>query len=268
MAISLEGKTAIVTCGAQDLGRTIAARMAAAGAKVMLADCSEKGENSDQVSSVEGTGELHRFSYKIQDRLGIANLLAATVDRYDRIDVLVNAAQTAGQPAGFLDLDAQAIDQAFAENVRAPFQLSQAVARRMIEARAEGESTRAGVIINVGSIAARRTIPGLLALSVSAAALDQLTRSMAISLAGEGIRVNGVAIGSVLTGRLKEAIRENEELREDVIRATPLGRLAEVEEASETVLFLASQHASYITGQVVAVDGGRTLLDPLSAPVR
>ena len=91
---------------------------------------------------------------------------------------------------------------------------------------------------------------------------------MATSLAEFGIRVNGVATGGVLTDQLKEVLREDDELREDMIRVTPLGRLAEKEEAADTVLFLASDYASYVTGQIVSVDGGRTLLDPLASPVR
>ncbi len=267
MAISLEGKTAIVTCGAQDLGRSIAARMVAAGANVMLADCSERSAQRADDLPGDGEGTCKRFNYKTQDRLGTANLIAATVDRYDRIDILVNAAQFGGAPGSFLEIDSDVFDNAFGENVRAPFLLSQAVARRMIEQRTE-DGAAIGTIINVGSIAARRTVAGLIALSVSSAALDQLTRSMAVSLAPERIRVNGVAIGSVLTDRLKDAMRENESLRDDMIRVTPLGRLADVEEAAETVLFLASDHASYITGQIVSVDGGRTLLDPLASPVQ
>ena len=267
MAISLEGKTAIVTCGAQDLGRTIAAKMAAAGAQVMLADCCDGAARNEDLPD-DGPGECKRFGYKVQDKLGTANLIAATVDRYGGIDILVNAAQFTGTPSTFLEMDPTAFERAFQETVQAPFLLSQAVARRMVEARSTDDDQSAGVIINVGSIAARRTTPELIALSVSSAALDQLTKSMAVSLAEQGIRVNGVAIGSVLTGHLKAAIRENEDLRDDVVRVTPMGRLADDEEAAETVLFLASDHASYITGQVVAVDGGRTLLDPLAAPVR
>ena len=267
MPISLDGKTAIVTSAGHDLGLAVARRFIESGGRVMLADCADKpGADVEQLIA-DGDGACHRFAYTAQDKLGIANLIAATADRFDTIDVLVNAAQAAGPPGRFLDIDTAAFDLTFGSNVRAPFQLSQAVARRMIQDR-EDEDAAAGVIVNVGSIAARRTVPGLIAFSVASAALDQLTRSMAISLAEFGIRVNGVAIGSVLTDRLKDALRENDELRDDMIRVTPLGRLADVEEAAETVMFLASDHASYVTGQIVSVDGGRTLLDPLTSPVR
>ena len=91
---------------------------------------------------------------------------------------------------------------------------------------------------------------------------------MAASLAPRGIRVNAVALGGVLTERLRTAFREDDTLRDDMLAVTPMGRLADTEEAAETALFLASDHASYITGQIVSVDGGRTLLDPLASPIR
>ena len=91
---------------------------------------------------------------------------------------------------------------------------------------------------------------------------------MAASLAPHGIRVNAIVLGSVMNDRLRGAFRDDDALREDMIRATPLGRLADLEEAADATLFVASDHASYITGQVIAVDGGRTLLDPLASPGR
>lgn len=257
MAISLEGRTALVTCGAQGMGRATAERLLAAGARVMLAETHDKGE-----TTLEGDPERWaRFPYVAEDRLATQNLLAATAERFDRIDILVNAARPAPVRGRFLDLGNSDFDAAMGGMVRAVFQLSQAVARRMIETRRESEP--AGAIVNVTSIAARRTLPGLLAHSVACAALDQLTRSMAASLAREAVRVNAVALGGVLTEGLMDEVRENAELRDDLIRVTPLGRLAEMAEAAEVVMWLASESASFVTGQIVSVDGGRTLLDPL-----
>ena len=264
MGISLAGKTAIVTTTTADAGHTIAQRMLDAGANVMLAACGEKSTAAD----LEGEDDRwSNFAFTMQDRLSIQNLIAATVDRFGDIDVLVNGAQRMTDPGMFLELKTENFDAVLGDSVRSTFQLSQAVARKMIDLSGDDDAPK-GAIVNISSIAARRTVPELLAYSVSCAALDQLTRSMAASLAPKGIRVNAVALGGVLTNRLRSAFREDDTLRDDMLAVTPMGRLADTEEAAETALFLASGHASYITGQIVSVDGGRTLLDPLASPIR
>ena len=266
MGISLDGKTAIISSTSPDIGQAMAQRFLDAGAKVMLAAPNEKS-GSGTVSGTED--RFARFQDVAQDRLKIANLIAATVEQFGRIDILVNAAQSISAPGAFLDLDSQQFDAAFGDNVRSVFQLSQAVAKRMIaQAGDSDDADPAGAIVNISSIAATRTVPALLTFSVSNAALDQLTRSMAASLAQHGIRVNAVALGGVVTERLRQAFREHEDLRDDMIAVTPMGRLAELEEAADAAVYAASDHASYVTGQVIAVDGGRTLLDPLASPVR
>jgi 7-alpha-hydroxysteroid dehydrogenase len=267
MPISLGGRTAIITNAAHDVGRALARGFLEAGARVMLADADEKALAAAEAELDGDADRLGHFHYVAQDRLSIANLIAATIERFDRIDILVNGAPTIMAPGAFLELGTEQFDGAFGANVRAVFQLSQTVARKMIR-NSEEEERPAGVIVNISSIASSRTVPELLTLSVSCAALDQLTRSMAASLAPHAIRVNALAFGGVLTDRLRTAFREDEELREDMVRVTPLGRLGDLEEIADAAIFLASDHSSYITGQIIAVDGGRTLLDPLASPIR
>lgn len=270
MAISLEGKTAIVTASSMDMGHAIAQRLLAAGAQVMVADTDDKSVSAMDCEGVAEEQNLARYYYVSQDRLSIGNLIAATVERFERIDVLVNAARSPGAPGSFLDLEASAFDAAFGDNVRGVFQLSQAVAKRMMsQAETDNEPHRpVGSIVNISSVAAERTVPELLTFSVSSAALDQLTRSMAVALAPHGIRVNAVALGGVMSPTLLGAFREDEGLRDDMIKATPMGRLGEATEAADATAFLASDEASYVTGQVLGVDGGRALLDPLASPIR
>ena len=133
--------------------------------------------------------------------------------------------------------------------------------------QAEGQDlTQAGSIINLSSIMSQRTNPQLLGYSVSCAALDQMTRSLAVAFAPQKIRVNGLAFGSVMSASLKGLLKGNAEYRREIEAHTPLGRIAAPRELTETAQFLASDGSGFMTGQIVTVDGGRTLLDSVSAP--
>jgi 7-alpha-hydroxysteroid dehydrogenase len=266
MADRLSGKTAIVTGAASDVGQAIAARFAEAGARVMLADPDEAALVSVARDLGEAKGRVGHFACDLAQKLSVNNLLAATADTFGRVDILVNAARQS-TPGSFFDLPSNEFDAIMAQNVRSVFVLAQAVARKMVS-QSETDPDFKGAIVNITSIAARRTVPELFAYSVACAALDQLTRSMAASLAEHRIRVNAVALGSVMTTTLRAALKERSELREEMVRVTPLGRIGEAEEAANAVLYLAGDEASFITGQILAVDGGRTVLDPLASPVR
>jgi len=148
------------------------------------------------------------------------------------------------------------------QNVEVTLRLSQAVSKRMIK-HGDAEAQEVGSIVNLSSLAAGRALPQLLGYSVSCAAVDQLTRSLAVALSSHKIRVNAVSIGSVMSASLHDKLRETPEMRDELIRITPLGRIGEAEEAAEAALFLASPAASFITGQILGVDGGRTLIDPM-----
>ena len=153
------------------------------------------------------------------------------------------------------------------QNVTVNFRLSQAVARRMISQAHDKESGQIiGTIVNLTSIAAIRTQDDIFSYSVSSAALDQVTRSMAVSLAPKGIRVNAVSLGSIMSASLRDLMRGNLDLRDQVVDATPLGRIGEATEAAEAVLFLACDSSNFITGQVLTIDGGRSLLDRMNLP--
>ncbi|MFY0622349.1 MAG: SDR family oxidoreductase [Pelagimonas sp.] len=265
MGFSIEGKTAIVTGAANGVGLAIARHFVNKGANVMFADMDETGLVKECGPDCDD-GAMRYFAGDLRERLTMANLLSATLDAFDRVDILVNGSRQT-MPSDPLDLNDGSMEQMLSQNLMTSLRLSQVVAKRMIK-QAEGQDEgQVGSIVNLSSIAARRTHPDLMAYSVSCAALDQMTRSLAVALAPERIRVNSVAFGSVMSASLQNTLRENRDYRDDIENHTPLGRIAAAEELAEAVQFLASDSSSFVTGQVMTVDGGRTLLDPVAAPV-
>ncbi|MFD1158543.1 SDR family NAD(P)-dependent oxidoreductase [Roseovarius aestuarii] len=264
MSFTISGKTAIVTGGANGIGLAIGRHFANKGANVMLADMDEK-QLKKEIDKNEDGSNIRYFSGDLREKLTQANLLSATIDAFDQVDILVNASRqmVTSDP---LNPDDDAMVMLLNQNLITALRLSQLVARRMIKQSEDQEERSNGTIINLSSIAARRTHPDLLAYSVSSAALDQLTRSLAVALAPHRIRVNAVAFGSVMSASLKDTLREKKTYRGDIEDHTPLGRIASPAELAEAVQYLACDASGFMTGQIMTVDGGRTLLDPVAAP--
>ncbi|HET9069881.1 MAG TPA: SDR family oxidoreductase, partial [Amaricoccus sp.] len=199
MANGLSGKAAIVTGAARGIGLATARRLVRAGAHVTMADMDEKLlEQEVEALLAEGNeGRVLSFPGDTREKLTMANLVAATIDAWDRIDVLVNAGRLLVGSDPF-DPEGDRLEASLRQNVTANLRLGQIVARRMIEL-AEAEAPEPGdrAIVNLSSVHARRSSPGLLAYSVSCAALEQLTRVMALALAPHRIRVNAIAVGGV-----------------------------------------------------------------------
>lgn len=159
------------------------------------------------------------------------------------------------------------VEQLLEQNLMTALRLSQQVARRMIkQAENNDNDMPAGSIINLSSIAAHQTRPELLGYSIASAGLEQMTRSMALALAPQRIRVNAVAFGSVMSASLKSSIGDHPEWREEIESRTPLHRIASPNELVDAVQFLASDGSGFVTGDVMTVDGGRSLLDPVNSP--
>ncbi|MER2507246.1 SDR family oxidoreductase [Amaricoccus sp.] len=268
MGDGLAGKSVIVTGAARGVGRAAARGFVRAGASVMMADIDEtRLEREVETIAREGhDGRAVAFTGDLRQKLTMSNLVAATLDAFDNVHVLVNASRLMVAADPFLP-DTDQFDAMLERNVTAPLRLSQVVARRMMEfAAAEKPRPVDRAIVNIGSIQSKRTLPELLGYSVSCAALDQMTRAFAVALAGHGVRVNGVAVGGMLSGSMESALGEIEDLAGALGEVVPLGRLGEPEEAAAAVIYLASPAASFVTGQILAVDGGRLLLDPLDTP--
>jgi len=267
MSLAITGKTAIITGAAHGIGLAIARHFLDRGANVMCADIDEAKLTAEWGEQAKAEGAVRLFSGDLCEKLTVANLLSATVDAFERIDILVNAARTFA-PSDPLDPNDGVLEDMLRQNMKAGLRLSQLTAKRMIaqaerEGRTQGEI---GSIVSVSSLAARRTQPEILAYSIATAAQDQAIRSLAVALAPHRIRVNGVAFASVMSASLQIALKENADWREAITEGTPLGRIAPPSELAETVQYLASSGAAFVTGQIVTVDGGRGLIDPIGVP--
>ncbi len=264
MSFSLSGKTAIITGGANGIGLAIGRHFANKGANVMLADMDEE-RLAKEIGSPEDNETIRYFAGDLREKLTIANLLSATVDAYDKVDILINASRqvVTSDP---LNPEDDGVEMLLEQNLLAALRLSQLVAKRMIK-QAEGQdSGLAGSIVNLSSIAARRTRPELLAYSISTAALDQMTRSLAAALAPHRIRVNALAFGSVMSASLQDALKDDRNARKEIEGHTPMGRIAAASDLTETVQYLASSASGFMTGEILTLDGGRSILDPVTKP--
>ncbi|WP_134680714.1 SDR family NAD(P)-dependent oxidoreductase [Paracoccus ravus] len=269
MSLSVQGKTAIVTGAGRGLGLAIARHLAAAGANVMFADSDEAALEAELGDESRSDGPIRAFAGDLSQKLTHANLVSATIDAFDRIDVLVNAHRVV-QSCDPLAVDDELLGAMMRENMTAGLKLSQMVAKRMVaqaESESDAQALQNGAIINLTSLVTDLAQPQMLAYSIASAAQAQATRSLAMALAHKRIRVNGVAFGSIMSNHLQLNLREDPKLRDKLVAATPLGRIAGVDELGATVQFLASEGAAFITGQILRVDGGRSLGDPMAPGV-
>lgn len=264
MSFSVSGKTAIVTGAANGIGLAIARHLADKGANVMCADADEKRLVEEFGASPED-GSIRIFAGDLRQRLTIANLVSATIDGFDQVDILVNASRQL-LPTDALNTDDTSVQTLLDQNLMTALHLTQFVAKRMIKQAADQPEGQVGAIVNLSSIAARQIQPELMGYAIAAAAVQQMTRSMALVLAEHRIRVNAISFGSVMSASLRDAVADNRDWRDDIREHTPLGRIASPTELCEAVQFLAAESAGFMTGEVMTIDGGRSLLDAVTAP--
>ena len=251
----LANKTAIVTGASQGIGLACARRLVQEGARVMLVDI--RPEGADAAAALGDAARFHHADVSI--KADVDAMVAATLAAFGQVDILVNNAGVT-HAADFLDLEEEDFDRVLRINLKSMFLCSQAVARDMVK-------RQQGCIINMSSVNAELTIPNQVPYVVSKGGVNQLTRVSAISLAQHGIRVNAIGPGTILTELAKQAVLGSPEARHTILSRTPIGRCGEPEEVASIAAFLASDDASYITGQTLYADGGRMALN-YTVPVR
>ena len=248
MQIGLEGRVALVTGASRGIGKAIAGAYAAAGASVMLSSRKQDALEAAVADIGTGGGETAVFAANAGEPDQIAACVAATVERFGRIDILVNNAATNPYLGRAIDIDLPRFDKTWQVNYRGPVVWAQEVWRASMEAHG-------GSIVNIASIGGLSVESTIGHYNVTKAALIHLTRTLAADLSPQ-VRVNAIAPGLVKT----DMARALWEPAEDAIAArVPLGRLGEPSDIANAALFLASDLASWITGHTLVVDGGALL---------
>ena len=256
--MKLAGKVAVVTGAARGIGRATAERLLADGAKVVVSDI-------DEVQLQRTAAEIGTMDTVLAQRADVAiqreviNLVQAAVDHFGSIDIMVNNAGIA-PVVEFLDVTEELLSRVLDVNLKGAFYGTQAAGRRMIE------QGRGGVIINMSSINSGLANPNVAPYAISKGGMNQVTSTAAVAFAAHGIRVVGVGPGTIMTDMVAGAFVQSAGNRV-ILSRTPLGRYGQAKEIASVVAFLASDDASYMTGETVYVDGGRRVLNYV-VPVR
>jgi 3-oxoacyl-[acyl-carrier protein] reductase len=247
--MDLSGKVVLVTGASRGLGQAIALRCAERGADVVVNYASSQEQAEEVAETIRAAGRRSRvIGAKVEDYDSVVSMMKQVVDEFGRIDVLVNNAGVLLRGLVMMCPPAD-FQTVLNTNITGAFHCIKAASRHMV-------SKRSGSIINISSVAGTRGLKGQGAYAASKAALNSLTTVAAKEFASYGIRVNGVAPGCIYAGMMKSF---SEETKTDYLSGIPLGRYGDAAEIGDAVAFLASSASSYITGQILTVDGGMSV---------
>ena len=247
----LQNKVAIVTGAASGFGAEIARQYIAEGAKVAVADINETGARD--IAAALGPNAI-AVTCDVTQRADIDALVEATVDAFGALDIVVNNAGWTHKNQPLLDVDEATFDKVYAINVKSIFHMVHAVVPMM-------RKQRSGVILNVGSTAGIRPRPGLTWYNSSKGAVNLMSKSLAVELGPDNIRVNAICPVMGATGLLESfmGMPDTPENRKKFIATIPMGRLSDPQDIARAAVYLASDDAAFITGVEFPVDGGRTV---------
>lgn len=253
ISYGLGGKVCLITGGAQGIGEACVRLFVEDGARVVFVDIHKaKGEALQAQLQQQGHDVLF-MACDIGSKAEVESLLSKVIERLGQIDVLISNAGIF-KAAPFLEVTEADFDEVLRVNLKGAFLIGQAVARVM-------KTQGGGAIVHMSSVNGVLAIPEIASYNVSKGGLNQLTRAMALALVDDGIRVNAVAPGTIATELANKAVLTSEEARQKILGRTPMKRLGNPVEVAHVVAFLASDAASYITGEVITVDGGRMALN-------
>ena len=253
IAYGLGEKVCLITGGAQGIGEACARLFLEQGARIVIVDV-DKEKGQALASQLQQQGhEILLIASDVGNKLEVDAVIAQVLAQHGRLDVLVSNAGIF-KAAPFLEVSEYDFDEVLRVNLKGAFLVGQAAARVMKE-------KGGGAIVHMSSVNAVMAIPEIASYNVSKGGLNQLTRAMALALADDGIRVNAVAPGTIATELASKAVLTSDDARNKILGRTPMKRLGNPAEVAHVVAFLASDAASYITGEVITVDGGRMALN-------
>ena len=255
----LKGKVAIITGAARGIGRACAERLLSEGTKVVIADV-DSARLSETATAIGTADNVLAVTMDVSRKVQVDGLISTAVEKFRHLDIMVNNAGIA-MMQDFLDITEADYEKVLGVNLKGAFFGVQAAGRQMI---AQG---RGGVIINMSSINSGLANPRVATYAISKGGMNQVTGTAAVAFAPYGIRVVGVGPGTILTEMVEGSFIDSEEARRTILSRTPLGRCGTAEEIAGVVAFLASDDASYITGETIYPDGGRRVLN-YTVPVK
>ncbi|PWL17627.1 dehydrogenase [Falsochrobactrum shanghaiense] len=250
--MKLEGRIAIITGAARGIGRACAERLLAEGAKVIIADIDEARLN-ETAAAIGTPDSVLAIPTDVADKAQVDALVAKAVEHFGRLDIMVNNAGIC-PIVDFLDVTEETYDRVLSVNLKGAFFGTQAAGRRMIE------QGKGGVIINMSSINSGLANPNVAPYAISKGGMNQVTGTAAVAFAPHGIRVAGVGPGTIMSEMVVGDFIDSAGSKA-IMSRTPMGRYGEPEEIAAVVAFLASDDASYITGETIYPDGGRRVLN-------
>jgi len=247
--MSLEGKLALITGSGRGIGRAIALKLASQGADIIVNFFRHRESAEQTARDIEALGvKAEVIRANVGDPAKVDELFDMIGNKFGHLDILINnAASGVGRP--LVDIDVKAWEWTMDINVRASLLCAQRAAKLMVD--------RGGKIVGISSLGSRFVLPNYTVVGVSKAALEALTRYLAIELAPQGICVNAIAASAVETEALKFYFKEG--LVKDTRQATPAGRMVMPEDVANVVAFLCSEEAFMIRGQIIVIDGGTSI---------